>query len=76
VEGGFCRPHSCRRSFLDALRLVYKKLKASRLRDRGDVAGLINAGLDVEACRAYLVAHAPELVAAFDELVARAAVEE
>jgi hypothetical protein len=63
-------------AFLDAPRLVYTKLKASRLRDRGDVAGLINAGLDVEACRTYLVAHASDLVAAFDELVARAEAEE
>jgi hypothetical protein len=55
-------------AFLDAPRLVYTKLKASRLRDRGDVAGLVNAGLDVEACRAYLIAHAADLVAAFDEL--------
>ncbi len=56
-------------TILDAPRLVYTKLKASRLRNRGDVAGLVNAGLDVEACRAYLVAHAPDLVAAFDELL-------
>jgi len=63
-------------SFVDAPRLVYMKLKASRLRDRGDVAGMINAGADVDACRSYLVAHAPDLVDAFDEVVRRAAAEE
>jgi hypothetical protein len=52
------------------------KLKASRLRDRSDVAGLVNAGLDVDACRAYLVANAPARVAGFDELVVQAAAEE
>jgi hypothetical protein len=45
-------------SFVGAPPLVYMKLRASRLRDRGDVAGLINAGVDVEACRRYLAAHA------------------
>lgn len=60
---------------VDAARLIYMKLKASRLRDRGDIVGLVNAGVDVEACRAYLVAHAPGLVTAFDDLVGRAADE-
>ncbi|MBY0495144.1 MAG: hypothetical protein K2Y23_13115 [Cyanobacteria bacterium] len=60
---------------VDAARLVYMKLKASRLRDRGDIVGLVNAGLDVEACRRYLVSHAPGLVAPFDDLVHRAADE-
>jgi hypothetical protein len=63
-------------SFVDAPRLVYMKLKASRMRDRGDVVGLINAGMDVDACRAYLVANAAELVPDFDTLVAKAAAEE
>lgn len=63
-------------AFVDVPRLIYMKLKASRLRDRGDVVGLLNAGLDVGACRAYLTAHAPDLIAPFDELVARAEVEE
>jgi hypothetical protein len=63
-------------SFVDVPRLVYMKLKAARLRDRGDVAGLINAGADVDACRTYLSAHAPDLVAMFDELVAKAAAED
>jgi hypothetical protein len=52
------------------------KLRAGRLRDRGDVAGLINAGVDVEACRAYLDANAPELASAFEDVVAKAAAED
>jgi hypothetical protein len=60
---------------VDAARLIYMKLKASRLRDRGDIVGLVNAGVDVDACRAYLVTHAPGLVASFDDLVRRAADE-
>ncbi len=63
-------------TFIDVARLVYMKLKASRLQDRADVAGLVKAGLDVDACRAYLVANAPALVMAFDDLVAKAAAEE
>ena len=63
-------------AFIDAARLVHMKLKASRLQDRADVAGLIKVGLDVDVCRAYLVANAPALVMAFDDLVAKAAAEE
>jgi len=63
-------------SFVDAPRLIYMKLRASRLRDRGDVAGLVNAGLDIDAARAYLLVNAPELVATFDELVVKASAEE
>lgn len=63
-------------SFIDAPRLVYMKLRAARLRDQGDVAGLVNAGVDVEACRAYLVANAPELVDKLDDIVRKAAAEE
>jgi hypothetical protein len=63
-------------SFIDVARLVYMKIKASRLQDRADVAGLVKAGLDVDACRAYLGTNAPALVATFDDLVARAAEEE
>lgn len=63
-------------SFLDPARLVYMKLRAGRLRDRGDVAGLINAGIDVDACRAYLLSHAPDLVAAFEDIVSKAADED
>jgi hypothetical protein len=60
---------------IDAPRLVYMKLKAGRLRDRGDVADLVNAGIDVEACRAYLGAHAPQLAADFEAIVVKAADE-
>jgi hypothetical protein len=62
--------------FLDAPRLVYMKLRASRLRDRSDIAGLVNAGVDVDACRAHLAAHAEELLPDFDKLVAQAALED
>ena len=63
-------------SFVDAPRLVYMKLRAARLRDRGDVAGLVNAGTDVDACRDYLRVNAPELVAMFDDIVAKAVAED
>lgn len=63
-------------SFIDVARLVYLKLKASRLQDRADVAGLVKSGLDVDACRSYLVEHAPALVSALDKLVAQAAAED
>jgi hypothetical protein len=63
-------------AFIDAPRLVYMKIKASRLQDRADVAGLVKAGLDVDACRAYLSSNAPALVATFDALVAKAASEQ
>jgi hypothetical protein len=62
-------------AFIDVARLVYMKIKASRLQDRADVAALINAGLDVDACRGYLASNAPALVATFDALVAQAALE-
>ena len=52
------------------------KLKASRMQDRADVVALIKSSLDVEACRSYLEANAPALVARFDDLVAIAAAEE
>jgi len=51
------------------------KLKASRLQDRADVGGLVKAGLDVAACKAYLATNAPALVAAFDALVLEASAE-
>ena len=63
-------------SIMDAPPLVYMKLKASRLKDRADVAELIKASLDVEAVRVFLQAHAPHMVAAFDKLVAEAEAEE
>lgn len=63
-------------SIIDAPRLVYMKLKASRLRDRTDVVELIKRGLDVDLCRAYLTAHATALVQPFDDAVAHAVAEE
>jgi hypothetical protein len=63
-------------SFIDVARLVYMKLKASRLQDRADIGGLVKTGLDVDACRAYLATNAPALVARFDALVAEAAAEQ
>src|SRR5262249_35156052 len=63
-------------TFIDVARLVYLKLKASRLQDRADVAGLIKAGLDIDACRAYLATNAPALVRMFDDLVVKAASEQ
>jgi hypothetical protein len=62
-------------SFIDVMRLVYMKLKASRLQDRADIAGLVKAGIDIDECRGYLGQHAPALVSAFDKLVAQAAAE-
>ncbi len=61
--------------FIDVVRLVYMKLKASRLQDRADIGGLTKAGLDVDACRAYLAANAPALVTRFEQLVEIAAAE-
>ena len=40
-----------------------------------DVVELIKASLDIDGCRAFLIAHAPELVVHFEKLVERAAVE-
>jgi hypothetical protein len=62
--------------FIDVARLVYMKLKASRLQDRADVAGLVKTGMDVDLCRTYLAANAPLLVEKFDALVTEAAAEE
>jgi hypothetical protein len=45
-------------------------------KDRTDIIELIKAGIDVQACRAYLRAHAPGLAGAFEDAVARAAAEE
>ena len=63
-------------SMIDAGPLVYMKLKASRLKDRVDVVELIKASLDIEACRAYLATHAPQLVAGYDDCVALAVAEQ
>src|SRR5688572_12240680 len=61
---------------IDAPRLVYMKLKAGRLRDRGDIADLVNAGIDVDACRSYLASNAPRYVADFEAIIVKAASEE
>jgi hypothetical protein len=63
-------------SFLEGPPLIYLKLKSPRHKDRTDVIELIKSGIDVDACRNYLAAHAPAFVAAFDEAVVRAAAEE
>ena len=73
LAGAFAAPPG---TFIDVARLVYMKLKASRMQDRADVVALIKSGQDVDACRAYLVSNAPPLVAAFDDLVAKAASEQ
>jgi hypothetical protein len=62
-------------SFLDGPALIYLKLKSPRHKDRTDVIELIKSGIDVDACRSYLAAHAPAFVASFDEAGARAASE-
>ena len=63
-------------TFIDPARLVYMKLRASRMQDRADVVGLVKTGLDVDTCRAYLLTNVPALVAMFDDLVAKAASEQ
>jgi hypothetical protein len=63
-------------TFIDVARLVYMKLRASRMQDRADVVALIKTGQDVDACRAYLLSNAPALVAAFDDLVMKAGSEQ
>jgi len=63
-------------SIIEAPQLVYLKLKSPRHKDRTDIIELIKAGIDGQACRAYLRAHAPGLVAMFEDAVARAAAEE
>lgn len=59
-------------SMIDAGPLVYLKLKASRLKDQVDVVELIKASLDIDACRGYLQANAPDMLPRFDGLVERA----
>jgi hypothetical protein len=56
--------------------LIYLKLSSPRQRDRVDVIELVKAGIDIQACREYLVEHAARLVAAFDQAVSHAAAEE
>lgn len=62
-------------TFIDPARLIYLKLKASRMQDRADVVALVKSGLDVDTCRAYLSTNVPALVAMLDDLVAKAASE-
>ncbi len=63
-------------SFASAPVLVYLKLKSPRAKDRTDVIELIKAGIDVDACRAYLATNAPPFVAPFDDAVRVARAEE
>lgn len=63
-------------SVIEAPQLIYLKLKSPRQKDRADVVELLKAGIDIQACRRYLAAHAQDLVAKFEESVAQAAAEE
>jgi hypothetical protein len=63
-------------SMMEGPPLVYMKLKSPRHKDRTDVIELVKAGLEVDRCRDYLSAHAPSLVAEFDDAVRRARAEE
>lgn len=57
-------------TMMEAEPLVYMKLKSPRRKDQVDVIEMIKGGIDTKRCRAYLVAHAPVFLAAFDECVA------
>jgi hypothetical protein len=61
---------------IDAPRLIYMKLRANRLRDQLDVIELIKAGVDRDACRSYLQAHAVDLLGLFDRYAEQAATEQ
>ncbi|HSR96518.1 MAG TPA: hypothetical protein VLM79_05565 [Kofleriaceae bacterium] len=63
-------------SMIEAPQLVYMKLKSPRQKDRVDVIELVKAGIEIEACRRYLAAHAAELTGIFEDLVRKAAAEE
>lgn len=63
-------------SMMEAAPLVYMKLKSPRPKDHVDVIEMIKGGIDTTECRAYLTAHAPAFVPAFDECVDRAEAEE
>ena len=63
-------------SMIEAPQLVYMKLKSPRLKDWADVVELVKAGIDIEACRRYLAAHAAALLGVFEDLVRKAAAEE
>ena len=56
-------------TMMEAAPLVYMKLKSPRRKDQVDVIEMIEGGIDTKGCRAYLAAHAPAFVAAFDECV-------
>ncbi len=61
---------------IDAPRLIYLKLKSPRQKDRVDVIELVKAGIEIETCRDYLSANAPDMLVAFADAVAKAASEE
>ena len=63
-------------TIMEAPPLVYLKLKSPRRKDHVDVIEMIKGGIDTARCRAYLAAHAPAFVAAFDECVAQADAEQ
>ena len=63
-------------TMMEAASLVYMKRKSPRRKDEVDVIELIKGGIDTRVCRAYLVAHAPAFVAAFDACVERAEAEQ
>lgn len=63
-------------SMIEAPQLIYMKLKSPRQKDRADVVELVKAGVELDPCRRYLTAHAPALVAVFEDLVTKAAAEE
>ena len=63
-------------TMMEAAPLVYMKLKSPRRKDTVDVIEMIKGGIDTQRCRAYLAAHAPALVEAFDESVTQAEAEQ
>lgn len=56
--------------------IAYLKLKSPRARDRSDLIELVKVGLDVKAVRAYLSAHAAEMIPKWEAIVADARAEE
>jgi len=52
---------------IEAAPLVYLTLESPRRKDHVDLIEMIKGGIDTTRCRAYLVAHAPGFVNAFDE---------
>lgn len=63
-------------SIMESAPLVYMKLKSPRRKDHVDVIEMIKGGIDIRQCRAFLAAHAPSFVAAFDDSVTQAEVEQ